>query len=133
MKSGSAEIGNAAAARGLERLDELSPDVLAAAVLTVDGELLAGDPEGDWAPAVAELWSAADGAGAGATQIHVGTEDGEVFAFRDDVVAVVAVTRRFALASLMQTDLRALARDLRAGNLDGSDEDFRSDDGGEEE
>jgi len=109
------------AARGLARLRELSPDILAAAVLTRSGQPIASDPAGDWQGAVAGLWAAAEateatGAGAGpdAARVHIGTEDGEVFAVRDDAYAVVAVTRRFALASLMLADLRALLRDLDA-------------------
>ncbi|HEY8808621.1 MAG TPA: hypothetical protein VIM28_01250, partial [Solirubrobacterales bacterium] len=48
-------------------------------------------------------------------QVHIGTEQGEVFALRHAGLAAVAVTERFALASLTFFDLRALLRDLVAG------------------
>ena len=50
-----------------------------------------------------------------AEQIHIGTEQGEVFALRHAGLAAVAVTERFALASLLLFDMRALLRDLAAG------------------
>jgi hypothetical protein len=46
----------------------------------------------------------------------VATGEGEVFAVRDDELAVVAVTERFVLASLTIFDMRAVLRDLKAGN-----------------
>ena len=48
-------------------------------------------------------------------QVHVATEQGEVFALRDAGLAAVAVTERFALASLMFFDMRSVLRDLAAG------------------
>lgn len=104
------------AERGLARLRELSPDIRAAAVLSRDGKVIAADPAGAWEGPVGSLWAAADAAGAGAIHLHVGTEDGELFAVRDETRAVVAVSRRFALASLMVSDLRALLRDLGKGS-----------------
>ena len=50
-----------------------------------------------------------------AEQIHIGTEQGEVFALRHSGLAAIAVTDRFALASLLLFDMRALLRDLAAG------------------
>ena len=43
------------------------------------------------------------------------TEQGEVFAIRHAGLTAVAVTERFALASLLFFDMRALLRDLAAG------------------
>ncbi len=45
-------------------------------------------------------------------QVHVATEQGEVFALRHAGLAAVAVTERFALASLMFFDMRSTLRDL---------------------
>ena len=44
------------------------------------------------------------------------TEDGEAFAVRDGDLAMVAVTERFTLASLMLFDMRTVLRDLVSGN-----------------
>ena len=49
-----------------------------------------------------------------AEQVHVATEQGEVFALRHAGLAAVAVTERFALASLMFFDMRSTLRDLAA-------------------
>ena len=45
-------------------------------------------------------------------QVHIATEQGEVFALRHAGLAAVAVTERFALASLMFFDMRSTLRDL---------------------
>jgi hypothetical protein len=42
----------------------------------------------------------------------VATEDGEAFAVRLEELAMVAVTERFTLASLVIFDMRAVLRDL---------------------
>ena len=56
---------------------------------------------------------AADAAGdEPAGHVHVATEDGEAFAVRHEGCAMVAVTERFTLASLMIFDMRAVLRDL---------------------
>jgi hypothetical protein len=46
---------------------------------------------------------------------HIGTEDGEVFAVRHGELAMVAVSDRFALASLMLFDMRNALRELAIG------------------
>ena len=46
-------------------------------------------------------------------QVHIATEQGEVFAIRHAGLAAVAVTERFALASLLFFDMRSILRDLR--------------------
>jgi hypothetical protein len=48
-------------------------------------------------------------------QLHIATEQGEVFALREAGLAAVAVTDRFALASLLFFDMRSVLRDLAAG------------------
>ncbi len=74
-----------------------------------------GDPD-RWREDAAALFAAADRADREPVeQIHVGTEQGEVFALRHSGLAAVAVTERFALASLTFFDLRATLRDLAAG------------------
>ena len=110
-------ISGDAAAGALAYLTEMSIDLRGAAILAGDGEVLAasGSPR-QWEEDAAALFGAADGAGDEAVeQIHIGTEQGEVFALRHAGLAAVAVTERFALASLTFFDLRALLRDLAEG------------------
>lgn len=119
-KSGSGEAtgGEAAAAEGaLAYLTELSPDLRGAAILGPQGDVLAasGDPE-RWREDAAKLFEVADRAGEEPVeQVHIGTEQGEVFAIRHAGLAAVAVTDRFALASLTFFDMRSLLRDLASG------------------
>lgn len=106
-----------AAEGALAYLTEMSPDLRGAAILGREGAVLAasGDP-GRWREDAAALFEVADRAGGEPVeQVHVGTEQGEVFALRHAGLAAVAVTERFALASLTFFDLRALLRDLAAG------------------
>ncbi len=95
-------------------LTEMSPDLRGAAILAADGTVLAapGAP-GRWREDAAALFAAADAADPeAAEQIHVATEQGEVFALRHAGLAAVAVTERFALASLMFFDMRSALREL---------------------
>lgn len=100
-------------------LTEMSPDLRGAAIVGGDGAVLAaaGEPE-RWQEDAAALFAVADAAGGEPVeQIHVATEQGEVFALRHDGLAAVVVTERFALASLMFFDMRSTLRDLaRAGD-----------------
>jgi predicted regulator of Ras-like GTPase activity (Roadblock/LC7/MglB family) len=103
-----------AAEAALAFLGEMSPDLRGAAILDSSGTVLAtsGDPE-RWREDAAALFAVADRAGGEpAEQLHVATEQGEVFALRHAGLAVVAVTERFALASLMFFDMRSTLRDL---------------------
>lgn len=96
----------------------MSADLRGCALLDGGGGVLAatGDPQ-RWAAPAAELLAAADAAGdEPATQVHVGTEDGEAFVLRHEGLAMVAVAERFALASLMVFDMRAVLRDLAKGS-----------------
>jgi len=109
---------SAEAAEGaLAYLAEMSVDLRAAAILDPSGSVLAASDRPDrWREDAATLFEVADRAGAEPVeQIHVGTEQGEVFALRHAGLAAVAVTERFALASLTFFDLRATLRDLAAG------------------
>jgi predicted regulator of Ras-like GTPase activity (Roadblock/LC7/MglB family) len=109
-------ISGDAAEGALAYLTEMSPDLRGAAILDADGGVLAasGAPN-RWGEDVAALFEVADRAGSEPVeQIHVGTAQGEVFALRHADLVAVAVTERFALASLTFFDMRALLRDLAA-------------------
>jgi hypothetical protein len=95
----------------------MSADLRGCAVLGPDGEALAasGDLE-RWQEAAAVLLGAADlAADEPFDSVHVGTEDGEVFAVRHGELAMVAVSDRFALASLTLFDMRNALRELARG------------------
>jgi predicted regulator of Ras-like GTPase activity (Roadblock/LC7/MglB family) len=95
-------------------LTEMSPDLRGAAILAADGSVLAAASEsGRWREDAAALFAAADAADPeAAEQIHVATEQGEVFALRHAGLAAIVVTERFALASLMFFDMRSTLREL---------------------
>jgi predicted regulator of Ras-like GTPase activity (Roadblock/LC7/MglB family) len=103
-----------AAEAALAFLTEMSPDLRGAAILDSEGGVLAAAGESErWREDVAALLAAADRAGGEpAEQVHVATEQGEVFALRHAGLLAVAVTERFALASLMLFDMRSALRDL---------------------
>jgi hypothetical protein len=108
------------AAAALEFLAEMSPDLRGAAILGPVGEVLAatGGDESRWQDDAAALFAAADEAeGEPVEQVHIATEQGEVFAIRNAGLAAVSVTERFALASLMLFDLRSVLRQLATPNL----------------
>ena len=115
MKGANAErVTSEAAEAAVGRLREMSADLRGCALLDPDGQVLAatGDPD-RWGAPAADLLAAADEAGGeSAGHVHVATEDGEAFAVREDELAMVAVTERFTLASLVIFDMRAVLRDL---------------------
>jgi predicted regulator of Ras-like GTPase activity (Roadblock/LC7/MglB family) len=105
---------DAVAKQALSFLAEMSPDLRGGAILDAQGEVLAatGDPE-RWRDDVASMIEIADRAdGEPVEQIHIATEQGEVFAMRREGLTAVAVTERFALASLLFFDMRMMLRDL---------------------
>lgn len=108
----------------LEFLAEMSPDLRGAAILGPGGEVLAAT-EGEaerWQEDARTLFAVADEAeGEPVEQIHIATEQGEVFAVRNVGLAAVAVTERFALASLLLFDLRSTLRQLASPNFGGSE------------
>jgi predicted regulator of Ras-like GTPase activity (Roadblock/LC7/MglB family) len=115
-------IGDAAEA-SLAFLTEMSPDLRGAAILDSAGAPLAatGEPR-RWQEDAAALFEVADRAGEERVeQVHVGTEQGEVFALRHADLAAVVVTERFALASLMFFDMRSTLRELAASIPGGED------------
>jgi predicted regulator of Ras-like GTPase activity (Roadblock/LC7/MglB family) len=111
-----------AAGAALAFLTEMSPDLRGAAILAGDGAVLAasGGDEARWAEDAAALLAVADGAGSEPVeQLHIAAEQGEVFALRHEGFAAVAVTERFALASLTFFDIRSVLRDLAAARAGG--------------
>jgi predicted regulator of Ras-like GTPase activity (Roadblock/LC7/MglB family) len=102
------------AERALGYLREMSADLRGAAILGGDGQVLAcsGDAAA-WGEAARELLRVADAVGEESVeQVHVGADEGEVFAVRSGELTAVAVTERFTLASLMLFDMRTVLRDL---------------------
>lgn len=110
-------VSGEAAEGALAYLAEMSPDLRGAAVLAADGSVIAATGARErWHEDATALFEAADRAGdEQVEQVHIGTGQGEVFAIRHAGLAAVAVTERFALASLTFFDLRSMLRDLVAG------------------
>jgi predicted regulator of Ras-like GTPase activity (Roadblock/LC7/MglB family) len=101
-------------------LTEMSPDLRGAAILGPEGEVLAatGEEPERWREDAAALFAAADAAEeVPVEQVHIATEQGEVFAIRNAGLAAVTVTDRFALASLMLFDMRSTLRRLASSNF----------------
>ncbi|HWO82472.1 MAG TPA: hypothetical protein VNM38_01620 [Solirubrobacterales bacterium] len=108
------------AGAALEFLTEMSPDLRGAAILGPAGEVLAvtGEEPERWREDAAALFAVADESeGEPVEQVHVATEQGEVFAVRNAGLAAVTVTDRFALASLMLFDMRSTLRQLASPNF----------------
>jgi len=120
----SGTVSGEAAEGALAFLAEMSIDLRGAAILAGDGEVLAasGSPS-RWRDDAAALFEVADRAGEEPVeQVHIGTEQGEVFALRHAGLAAVAVTERFALASLTFFDMRSLLRELAKGEALGGED-----------
>jgi hypothetical protein len=101
-------------------LTEMSPDLRGAAILGPEGEALAatGEEPERWREDAAALFDSADAAeGVPVEQVHIATEQGEVFAIRNAGLAAVAVTDRFPLASLMLFDMRSTLRQLATADF----------------
>jgi predicted regulator of Ras-like GTPase activity (Roadblock/LC7/MglB family) len=114
-----ASAGDSAEA-ALAFLIELSTDLRGAAILDSGGAVLAASAEPErWREDAAALFAVADSAEEEPVeQLHVAGEQGEVFALRHQGLAAVAVTERFALASLMFFDMRSTLRELAKGRAD---------------
>ncbi|HYH53877.1 MAG TPA: hypothetical protein VD761_07075 [Solirubrobacterales bacterium] len=107
--------GRESAEAALAFLTEMSPDLRGAAILGAEGEVLAatGEEPERWGEDAVALFAAADAAeDVPVEQVHIATEQGEVFAIRNAGLAAVAVTERFALASLLLFDMRSTLRRL---------------------
>lgn len=108
------------AGRAVRQLRAMNREVHAAALLDADGTVLAGsgDDQDAWAEPVAALLRAAEATEEAGTQslseIHVAVSDGEVLAVRTCDRTMVAVSDRFALASLLAFDMRRLIVQLDA-------------------
>lgn len=95
-----------------KRFMELSAEFRGCAIFLPDELLAASGDAKSWLEAGQSILGAADRvAGARATHAHVATEDGEAFVLRAGDVAMVAVTDRFTLASLVFADMRAALRE----------------------
>jgi hypothetical protein len=95
-------------------LREISPQLRGCAIVSEQGEVLAatGEPQA-WGDPARDLLAAADAAGdEPVAHAHVATGEGEAFCVREAGLVAVAVTERFALASLMIFDMRRMLRDL---------------------
>ena len=113
-------VSGDAAEQALAYLAEMSPDLRGAAILDSGGAVLAATGDADrWREDGAALLEVADRAGGEPVeQVHIATEQGEVFAVRDAGLVAVAVTERFALASLTLFDMRSVLRDLAGGEAE---------------
>lgn len=106
--------GEAQAKAAIATFQALSSDVRGAAIIAPPDHVAAasGDPD-RWGQAARALLAAADAAASSeAAHAHVATEEGEVYAVRSSGLAMVAVTDRFALSSLVLSDMRATLRSL---------------------
>ncbi|HEX7059767.1 MAG TPA: hypothetical protein VF176_07955 [Solirubrobacterales bacterium] len=110
-------VSGEAAEHALAFLTEMSPDLRGGAILDSGGLVLAASGSADrWREDIRALLEVADRAGAEPIeQVHIATEQGEVFALRHAGLTAVVVTDRFALASLLFFDMRSVLRDLAAG------------------
>lgn len=104
------------AARVLEELAELEPELRGAAIIGPGRTALAVRSEDPgWAGDAIALLGAVDAAGGREVDsAHIATEQAEVFVVREGDLALVAVTERFVLASLTGFDMRMSLRDLAA-------------------
>lgn len=105
-----------AADAALAYLTEMSAELRGAAILDPEGSVLAatGDAERWGEDSLALLRVADEAGGEPVEQLHIGAEQGEVFAVRQAGLTAVAVTERFVLSSLMFFDMRSVLRELLA-------------------
>ena len=109
------------AAESVRRLEEMAGDLRGCVLLDAAGTVLAAsgaeELRDDWAEAAASLLSAADAIRPEpAEHVHVGTEEGEVFAVRLGGLTMIAVTDRFTLGSLLVSDIRIVLRGVARGS-----------------
>lgn len=105
-----------AAERALEEFIEGCLELREGAVLDARGRALAASSSRDWSGIAGDALAAArEGREGPPTQIHVSSSEGELFILEGGSGTVVATADRFALASLVFMDMRALLRNV-AGN-----------------
>jgi hypothetical protein len=115
-----------AAARVLENLAELEPELVSAGIFDAGREPVAiSSKNPSWPRQAATLLEALE-AGSGDEAFdsaHVASSAGEVFVVSESGLSLVAVTGRYVLASLTSYDMRMALRDAaRAGSGQGGDE-----------
>lgn len=119
-RAGASEPDRGQAERAVDLLEEMSAGLRGCAILDrADRPLAASGELRIWGDSASGFLSAADAArpGVRAEYVHVATEDGDAFGVRHDHLSMVAVTDRFPLASLVASDMRAVLRDLAAGEI----------------
>ena len=104
-----------AAARVLENLAELEPELVSAGIFDSNRNPVSVSAKSPrWPEAAAALMEAIE-AGSGEEEFdsaHVAGADGEVFMVSESGLSLVAVTGRFVLASLTTYDMRMALRDV---------------------
>jgi hypothetical protein len=104
-----------ASAAAIRRFASASRGVRGCALIGPEGVLAVWGLASRWEEAALALLAAADRAASGtATHAHVATEEGEAYVIRSGELAMVAVTARFSLASLVFADMRAALWSARA-------------------
>ena len=107
-------VQSRASADAMARFTGASAEAREGAIIGPEGVLATSGQADRWADAGVALLDAADrAAGELSTHAHVATEEGEVFAVRCGDLAMVAVTPRYTLASLVFADMRAALRHAR--------------------
>jgi hypothetical protein len=112
------------AARVLENLGELEPELVSAGIFDADRELIVSTSDSSlWAAHAAGLLEALEAGSGDETfdSAHVAAADGEVFVVSESGLWLVAVTGRFVLASLTSYDMRMALRDVARGEENISD------------
>jgi hypothetical protein len=102
-----------AAARVLENLAELEPELVNAGIFDGDRAVAVSSGSATWEKEAVGLLNALE-AGSGEEKMdsaHVAALDGEVFVVSESGLSLVAVTGRFVLASLTAYDIRMALRD----------------------
>lgn len=103
------------AARVLENLAELEPELVNAGIFDRDREAIFVTSGSDgWPARAGELLAALEAASGDeeADFAHLAAAEGEVFAVSESGLWLVAVTGRFVLASLAAYDMRMALRDV---------------------
>jgi hypothetical protein len=115
-----------AAARVLENLAELEPELISAGIFDAGREPVATSAKNaSWPKQAAELLEALEAGSADENfdSAHVASTVGEVFVVSESGLSLVAVTGRYVLASLTSYDMRMALRDAaRAGSGQGGRE-----------
>ncbi len=113
LTAGATEPNPSDAEAAVTRFMALSAEMRGCAIVGPGGVVAASGERDRWAGPAGGVLVAADAAAGGAlSHAHIATEDGEAYAVRLAGLAMVAVTDRFTLASLVLADMRAALREL---------------------